>query len=101
MASKVIGINLWFVPQISEHCPTKIPGRFTKIEIWFIRPGVASTLTPKAGIVQEWITSVEDVRTRAGVFIGITKWVDVSVRRVNFLFNINESYFSDLKSEYS
>lgn len=25
--SIVIGINLWFAPQISEHCPYRIPGR--------------------------------------------------------------------------
>lgn len=25
--SIIIGINLWFIPQISEHWPKKIPGR--------------------------------------------------------------------------
>jgi hypothetical protein len=25
--SSTIGINLWLAPQISEHCPKKIPGR--------------------------------------------------------------------------
>jgi len=98
----VIGINLWLVPQISEHWPTDNPGRLDRIVIWFIRPGVASILTPSDGIVHEWITSVEDARIRMGVFIGITRWLDDSSRRVNkFFFDMNESYFNDLKSEYS
>lgn len=25
--SSVMGINLWLIPQISEHCPKNIPGR--------------------------------------------------------------------------
>lgn len=57
--SSLIGINLWFTPQISEHCPKKIPGRLGLNTTWFIRPGIASDLTAKAGIVQEWITSEE------------------------------------------
>jgi hypothetical protein len=26
--SITIGVNLWFAPQISEHCPYRSPGRF-------------------------------------------------------------------------
>jgi hypothetical protein len=43
----------WFIPQISEHCPLKIPIRFEEKKIWFRRPGIASAFVPIAGIVQE------------------------------------------------
>lgn len=46
-------MNLWLAPQISEHCPKKSLLRLEENLIWFNRPGVASILTPKAGIVQE------------------------------------------------
>lgn len=62
--SNEIGINLWFAPQISEHCPKNIPGRLIKILPWLIRPGSASILIPKDGIVHEWITSVDVVKIR-------------------------------------
>lgn len=55
--SMAIGINLWFAPQISEHCPKNNPVRFIKNPTWFKRPGVASILTLRAGMVHEWITS--------------------------------------------
>lgn len=41
------------MPQISEHCPVKIPSRFDRRKIWFKRPGMASTFIPMEGIVQE------------------------------------------------
>lgn len=62
-----MGINLWLRPQISEHWPKKIPGRIIKIKVWFIRPGVASILIPRAGTVQEWITSTDEVKIRIRV----------------------------------
>lgn len=55
------------IPQISEHCPKKIPGRDIKIVDWFKRPGIESILIPKVGIVQAWITSKEVVRIRIGI----------------------------------
>lgn len=55
--SITIGMNLWLAPQISEHCPKKIPVRLGKNLVWFSRPGVASIFTPIDGIVHEWITS--------------------------------------------
>lgn len=51
--SKVIGIKEWFIPQISEHCPVKIPNRLENKKIWFNRPGIASTFVPKDGTVHE------------------------------------------------
>lgn len=59
-------MNLWFAPQISEHCPNINPGRFEENLTWFSRPGVASIFTPNVGIVHEWITSaaVTIIRTR-------------------------------------
>ena len=65
--SRIIGINLCPAPQISEHCPIIILGWLIKIEIWLIRPGVASALTPKDGMVHEWITSLEVINIRVGV----------------------------------
>lgn len=50
-------MNEWFAPQISEHWPKKILERFVIKFNWFNRPGVASTLIPKDGIVHEWSTS--------------------------------------------
>lgn len=62
--STTIGINLWLAPQISEHCPKKIPGRLEKKLIWLRRPGVASTLIPSLGTVQEWSTSAAVISIR-------------------------------------
>lgn len=64
--SMTIGIKLWLIPQISEHWPKNIPGRFINIIDWFNRPGVESILIPSDGTVQAWITSVEVVIIRIG-----------------------------------
>lgn len=61
-----MGINLWLIPQISEHWPKYKPGRYIKIIDWFNRPGVESILIPKEGTVQAWITSKEVVIIRIG-----------------------------------
>jgi len=42
-------MNLWFAPQISEHCPCRRPGRLIKNLIWLSCPGVASAFTPNLG----------------------------------------------------
>lgn len=62
--SKEIGINEWLAPQISEHWPKKILDRLIKKFNWFNRPGVASVLIPKDGIVHEWITSAAVTKFR-------------------------------------
>jgi len=59
----------------------KIPGRFLIKFNWLIRPGTASTLIPKDGTVHEWITSVDVVIKRSGIFIGITIRLSVSSKR--------------------
>ena len=82
--SKTIGINLWFIPQISEHWPKNNPGRKAKIFIWLIRPGVASLFTPIDGIVQEWITSVEVVNIRIEILKGIIIRLSTSNNRKEF-----------------
>lgn len=51
--STIIGIKLCPDPQISEHCPTKMPGRALMVIIWLMRPGTASTLLQSLGILQE------------------------------------------------
>jgi hypothetical protein len=73
--SMAIGIKLWLLPQISEHCPKNKPHRLIKIFTWFSRPGTASALTPKTGTVQQCKTSAAEIKTRIGVSIGkITRW---------------------------
>ncbi len=68
--STEIGINEWLAPQISEHCPKKIPGFIITNLNWFNRPGSASTFTPNAGTVHAWITSAAVIRLRISVIIG-------------------------------
>lgn len=82
--SIVIGINEWYAPQISEHCPKYNPGRDEIIVIWLIRPGVASILIPIVGIVHEWITSNDVVKIRIGVLNGIINRLSTSNNRKEF-----------------
>ena len=42
---------------------------------------MASTFTPRAGTVQEWITSAAETNTRTWVFIGRTVRLSTSRRR--------------------
>lgn len=100
VASKEIGINLWPAPQISEHCPIKVLGRLIISIIWFIRPGVASALIPKEGIVQECSTSFDVTIIRVGVWIGTIKWFEVSIRRFELDLMIREEKFISLRFEY-
>lgn len=51
------------------------------MKAWFIRPGVASTLIPKAGTAQEWITSVDVVKIRIGVLYGKINRLSTSSNR--------------------
>jgi hypothetical protein len=53
-------------PQISEHCPYRMPGRLIEKLVWFRRPGVASVFTPNLGIVQECSTSAAVTIIRMG-----------------------------------
>jgi hypothetical protein len=52
-----------------------------KVIIWDKRPGIASILIPREGIVQEWITSSEETINRIKHLIGSTKWLNVSINR--------------------
>jgi hypothetical protein len=79
--SKVIGINLWFAPQISEHWPKNRPVILGKKLIWLSRPGTASTLTPIEGRAQEWSTSDAEIKLRTCEFTGTKVWLSVSRRR--------------------
>lgn len=104
--SITMGINLWLVPQISEHWPKYNPGRFMINIVWFNRPGVESILIPRAGTVQAWITSIEVVRIRIGKLNGRMHRLSTSKRRNSVVFNwlvgiINESNSIFKKSEYS
>lgn len=104
--SKVMGMNLWFAPQISEHCPKNNPGRVDRKLVWLRRPGVASTFTPKLGTVQEWRTSAAEIKMRIWEFIGITMRESTSKRRVIFILRSLEGIKKESnsifkKSEYS
>lgn len=94
------------IPQISEHCPNKLPLLLEIMKIclnWF---GLASTLIIKLGIVQLWITSVDVIRHRIGVLIG--KKIKLSVSNKRKLPNsklslcfIKQSTILELKSDSS
>jgi len=99
-------MKLWFAPQISEHWPKKIPGRIIIKFNWFSRPGMASTLTPNLGIVQEWRTSAADTIKRIWEFKGRTRCVSTSRSRILFImwgvdWSMKESNSRFKKSEYS
>lgn len=86
-----IGINLWLIPQISEHWPKNKPGRFINRLIWFMRPGIASILIASLGIVHEWITSSEEINNRILNLYGIIVLLSTSINRKLFCsieFNI-------------
>jgi hypothetical protein len=91
----------WLAPQISEHWPINSPGRFTFRNSWFNRPGNASILIPSDGMVQEWITSVEDKINRIDVLLGTTILDDVFNNRISFDFSRKASISLLMKSEYS
>ena len=57
--SILMGINLWFIPQISEHWPYIIVGLINIIKKLFNWFGIESILIFKEGIVHEWMTSKE------------------------------------------
>jgi len=93
-----IGINEWFAPQISEHCPENIPSRLGVLKIWLIRPGRASTLVPKEGTVHEWMTSSDVTIIRVVTFTGIVMISLVLIKRKMFEASIKFSvslFFSD------
>lgn len=97
----IIGINLCPAPQISEHCPIIIPGRFEISIVWFIRPGVASAFTPIDGIVHECSTSFEVTITRVGHMIGITRLLETVLSRIFFEFDIMDVTILFIRFEYS
>ncbi len=59
----MIGIQWWYLPQISMHWPQKIPETKKIITLWEEYPGTQSILIPAEGIAQEWITSLDDAKT--------------------------------------
>lgn len=99
-------MNLWLIPQISEHWPKNNPGRFINNIVWFKRPGVESILIPKEGTVHAWITSIEVVKRRIGKLNGKIHRLSTSSNRNSLVVNwlegtIKESNSILLKSEYS
>lgn len=78
--SIMIGINLWLIPQISEHCPNIILILFVWMIELLIWLGIASILMFIEGIVHEWITSIEDTIIIICVLNGITILLSVSIK---------------------
>jgi len=70
--SITIGMNLWFAPQISEHCPYRRPGRLIENLTWFSRSCVASVFTPSLGTLHECSTSAAVTIIQIGEFMGRT-----------------------------
>ena len=103
--SVIIGINLRFALQISEHCTYRIPGRLIENLTWFSRSGVASVFTPSLGTVRECNTSDAVTIIRIGEFIGNTIRLSVSDSRNVFVCwsccTTYESNYNFVKSEYS
>lgn len=75
--------------------------------VWFNRPGIPSTFTPSAGIVQECKTSAAVTKIRIWEFIGTITRLSTSNNRNSSFFNsfVGIIYESNsillLKSEYS
>jgi hypothetical protein len=74
-------MNLWFAPQISEHCPYIRPGRLIENLTSFSRSGVASVSTPSLGTGHECNTHAAVTIIRIGEFIGSTPRLSVSSSR--------------------
>jgi len=101
-----MGINLWVMPQISEHWPKNSPGRFINNMVWFRRPGVESILIPREGTVHAWITSIEVVKIRIGILKGKIHRLSTSNKRNSLFIRLlrgimKESNSILLKSGYS
>ena len=110
--SITIGIKLWLAPQISEHWPKKIPGRWLINLTWLMRPGTASAFTPKEGTDQACKTSAEEINIRTWVLNGIIVWLSVSKSRnilvspsvLGIMYESNskkDCFPENQKSEYS
>lgn len=97
--SIVIGINLWLIPQISEHCPKNNPGRFIFKKVWLRRPGIESNLIPREGTVQAWITSMDDVKIRKGKLNGNTHLLSTSINRNSLFFKLEVGIINELNSK--
>ena len=83
--SIIIGINLLFAPQNSEHFPYIIPGRLIENLAWFSQPGVAFVFVPSLSTVQECNMSAAVTIIRIGEFIGSTIRLSVSNSRNVFV----------------
>jgi hypothetical protein len=57
-----MGIQWWKRPQISIHCPQKIPELRKIATRWDENPGTQSILIPADGMDQECITSFEEAK---------------------------------------
>lgn len=64
-------MNLWFDPQISEHCPFIFIVFLVSMFIELIRPGTQSIFVILDGIVHEWITSFDLIINRLILFFGM------------------------------
>lgn len=96
--STTMGINLWLIPQISEHWPKYSPGRCMIIRDWFSRPGVESILIPIEGTVHAWMTSIDVDSSRIGKLKGIMHRLSTSKRRNSFNWSWLEGVINEVNS---
>lgn len=80
--SITIGINPWYTPHSSEHCPKNTPSRSASTDTWLRRPGVASSFIPRLGTAKSWITSVLVTTKRTWVSTGSTIRLSTSSSRI-------------------
>lgn len=71
MKYTIIGIQWWNLPQISIHCPQKIPDTRNIVIRCDEYPGTQSIFIPAEGIAQEWITSFDDANICNLISIGM------------------------------
>lgn len=95
-------MNLWLIPQISEHWPRIIPALLILINWLFNWLGIESILIFIEGIVHEWITSIEVIINWIGKLKGKIILLSVSSKlKLKFLFIIIYELNLLLKFKYS
>ncbi|MCY1219455.1 hypothetical protein D9M72_314310 [compost metagenome] len=68
------------LPHSSAHWPRYTPIFSALNQVSRTKPGIASCLTPKAGIIQAWITSLAVVTMRIFLLTGTTSSLSTSIR---------------------
>jgi hypothetical protein len=80
LTSTTIGMNAWSLPHSSAHWPRKTPVFSALNQVSRTKPGIASCLTPSAGTIQAWMTSLAVVMMRTFLPTGTTRGLSTSIR---------------------